>query len=92
MGDSGRSSEDQNADRNADSKDCVHQVSGENEGCVGNSTAGHLSYSLAKNLTILFPWPATLKGPEFKGDGLSTQVEEILRQFRTQPVALVFAG
>jgi hypothetical protein len=36
MGNSSGSSEDQNADRNAEGKDYVHKVSGRNEDSIGN--------------------------------------------------------
>jgi hypothetical protein len=37
MGDSGKGS-DQNADRNVNSKDCVHEVSDRNKDSIGNAT------------------------------------------------------
>jgi hypothetical protein len=36
MGDSNGSSEDQNADRKADQKDCAHEVSNGNKDSIGN--------------------------------------------------------
>jgi hypothetical protein len=36
MGDSGGNSANQNADRNADSKDYGHEISGGNEDSIGN--------------------------------------------------------
>lgn len=53
MGDSGQSSEEHNADRNADSKNCAHKVSGENENCW-ELIKGHACYPWAKNVAIFF--------------------------------------
>jgi hypothetical protein len=60
MGDSGGKSEDQNAIRNLDKKDCVHKDSGGNEDSVANWTRGHSRYILAKNLSTFCLCPETL--------------------------------
>jgi hypothetical protein len=55
-------SENQNADRNTDNKDCAHEVSDGNEDSTGNWTRGHLHYSLAKSLPAFCPCLKTLWG------------------------------
>jgi hypothetical protein len=60
MGYSGRSSEEQNADRHADSTVCALEASGGNEDHIGNETIGHLCYILAKTLFAFCPYPETL--------------------------------
>lgn len=59
-GNSHVSSEDQNDEENADSKDGSREVSNGIEDSVGNWTTGHPCYSLAKNLSICSPCPETL--------------------------------
>jgi hypothetical protein len=59
MGDSSGSSENQNAGRNMDRKDCAHKVLGGNEDSVGSWTRGHAYYIVAKNLSIFCPFPET---------------------------------
>jgi hypothetical protein len=53
MSDSGGSSEDQNADRNVDSKDNANESSYGNENSIGNQTKGHSYYILVKNLSAI---------------------------------------
>jgi hypothetical protein len=52
-GDSVGSSEDQNADRNADSKDCAHKVSGRSLDSVGNWTRACSCYILVKSVVCI---------------------------------------
>jgi hypothetical protein len=54
MGDSGGSSEDQNADRNVDSKDCAYEGSDGDKDSFGKVNRSNLCYFVAKNLSA-FP-------------------------------------
>lgn len=69
MGDSGVSLEDKNADRNAESEDCAHEISEGNEDSVWNWSRGNSCYILPKSLSIFCPCPGTLSETEIKGDG-----------------------
>jgi hypothetical protein len=60
MEDSGGSSEDLNAYRHVDGKECAHEVSDGNKDSVWNWTTGCLCYILTKTL-----WET-----EFQDDGL----------------------
>jgi hypothetical protein len=70
ISDSGGSSEDQNANRNVDSRDCARKVSVGHKNSVGSWTRGHLCYILEKNLTTFCLCPETLHEAKFQGDGL----------------------
>jgi hypothetical protein len=69
----------QNAERNVDSKDCVLNVSNQNEDCIGNWSRDHSCYIEAKNSSTFFPCPKTLWETEFFSDSLVNLVEEISR-------------
>jgi hypothetical protein len=52
-------SEDQNTNRNVESKDCVHDVSELNEDYIVNYTGGYACYIMAKKLLSFCPCPKT---------------------------------
>jgi hypothetical protein len=60
LGDSGGSSEDQNAGENANNKDCVHEISDGNKDSICNWTSGHSCYIVEKNLSIFLLCPKIL--------------------------------
>jgi hypothetical protein len=68
------SSEDQNADRNVDSKDCPLKVSDGKEYFIGNWTGRYSSYVLLKNLFIFCPCPETSKEVAFKNNEVAEAV------------------
>jgi hypothetical protein len=80
MGNSGGSTEGQNAYRNSDSEDQTHETSEESKDFIGNCTKGHSYYILAKNFSTFCPCPETLNEDEFKSNGLITLTKEISRQ------------
>lgn len=79
MGISEMSSEDQNANWNADIKDCAQEFSDGNENSFGNGIRDHLFYIQAKNLSIFCLCLKPLCEAEFKCDGLINLVDEISR-------------
>jgi hypothetical protein len=89
MSDSGKSSEDQNADRHGARKGCAHAVSDRNKPSLGNWSRNHLCYILAKNLPMFCPQPKTLWGTEFKGNKLINLAEEISTQPSIQALAWI---
>lgn len=60
MGNNSQSPEDQNADRNEDSKGQAQEVSNGNEDSVGNWTRGHACYILLNNLSSFCACPIAL--------------------------------
>lgn len=57
--DVGESLENQNADRNAESKDQAPKVSGWNKDCIRNETRGRVCFILTKNLSVFYTCPKT---------------------------------
>lgn len=51
----GVSSKDTNANRNKDSKDCVHKISYGSEDSYQEITTGYMCYIQAKNLFTFYP-------------------------------------
>lgn len=85
----GWSSEEQNVDRNMDSKGQAHEVSIGNKDPIVNWTKGHVRYTLAKKLSSCCASPESLQEIETKGDGIIDLPKEISRQFNIQGVAWV---
>jgi hypothetical protein len=81
--DSCGTSDDQNANKNAGSKDCGNEVSYRNRTLIEDSTWGHSSYIVAKNLFTF--WPNTLR----EADALINQAEKISTQLSIQAVTWV---
>lgn len=71
---SGQSSEDQNGDRNPDSKGLVREVSGGNKGITDSWTG---DYKLLENVFPFCLCPKTLWETEIKSKKLMNLVEEI---------------
>jgi hypothetical protein len=69
MGNSAGGSEDQNANRNVDNKDCAQETSGASEDSVGSCTRGHRCCVTMKNGFTLCHLQSLGKD-ELKGDGL----------------------
>lgn len=88
-GDSGQRSDDQNSDRNADSKDQVQEALVVNKDFIGNSTRGYIYYALTKNLFSFCPSPETSKEARFKGYRQTNTVQQISRQPNIQAVTRV---
>lgn len=72
------------ADRNAENKNCAHEVS------EGNCTRGHLYYILAKKLSTFCSYPETFNEDELKCGGLINPAEAISRQHSIQEVTRIF--
>jgi hypothetical protein len=75
MGDFGGSSENQNGDRNVDSKNSAREISDGDKNSIGNWTRGHSCYILAKNLSTFYMHPETLWEDKFKGGTLINMIE-----------------
>jgi hypothetical protein len=82
MGDSGGSSDDQNDDRNADSKDSVHSFQVETR----KELESTWYCVVTKNLPTFCPCPETLWKAEFKGNGLINLEEDISMKPSTQAI------
>jgi hypothetical protein len=54
-GNSGGSSESQNADRSGGSKDCIQKASDGNKNSIENWTRGYSRHIVAENLSTFFP-------------------------------------
>lgn len=77
MGHSGRSTEEQKANKNADSEVTAHKASDRNKNSAGNLTRGHSHYILEKNIVVSCLCPDNLSKAEFKNNGLICLAEEI---------------
>jgi hypothetical protein len=83
MGNSGGSSEDQDAYRNVDSKDWTHDFQVIMT-FFGNLTGGHSCYILSKNLSTFCLCPETFNETESTSNGLINMAGEISRQHSIQ--------
>jgi hypothetical protein len=86
MRDSGGSSEDQNANRNADSKDCVHEISDGSKGT--RLEAIHITF-WQRSCLHFCSFPKSLWDTEFEGDRQVNMAVEISRPPSIQAVAWI---
>lgn len=70
--------EEQNAYRNGDNKDDVHEISGRNEKYLGDWVKDPGYNMLKKNLNTFNLYPGTLRKVRFINDRLLYEVEEII--------------
>lgn len=61
--------EDQNANSNTASKDCIGEVSNENKDSAWNWNKNHLYYCMIKNFSPFSQYPDNLSEAHVKGDG-----------------------
>lgn len=83
MGDSSQSSENQNVDRNADTKSQAQKAS------AGIWIRGQVWYAFAEDQSTLCSYPETLQEIEVKDDGLIIHAEETSKQLNIQVVSCV---